>query len=150
MERVVDLIDRQARIISNYRRRRPFHPRVKLTFAENTASNLTAFTYVSSSNTYTATLDASPAAIHLFRSRGIVDYTDGFLNLFNMSNPEVLPINLRVNSIKGTYVDGTIPTIVFTDIPPSVMTNALSNGYVTVTDPNTYTSIGAVNYIRYL
>ena len=179
MKRVVDLIDRQQmqidkqqmqidrqqmqidkqmqidnqqmQIVSNYTSQDQCPVTIiTLTFAENKASSLTTFSYTIPNGTYTALLDATPAAINLFNTEGIVEYTNGLLYLLSNNGSAPYPINLQKYSIKAKYIDGTIPKIEFRDIPASVMKTVLSNGFVTVTNPNTYTSIGTVKYERYL
>lgn len=146
MEEIINLIDRQARIISEYRR--PPHRR-EVMFADNPASVTTTFT-LGTDGKYTMSLNATNVAITLYTTRGITTYTDGIIRLVNSTTSGVLPIAMLNNNIVATYVNGTTPQLVFSGIPVSIITNAATNGYLTETTPGVYTAVGDVNYVRYI
>jgi hypothetical protein len=149
MERVVDLIDRQARLLTGEK----VLPSDDYTYAKNEGET-TYFYYDSASNTYYTILKARYPAIDnylLYKKR---DYTDGVVGIY----PNVGTFRYRI------YLDNTNmyakfnlndanldeSTVTFYNIPPDDIKNMHKKLYIfdLKSNPNDYYTNDPVDYHR--
>ena len=145
MERVVDLIDRQARLIAGER----FLPVDAYVYAKNDYFEHTYFIYDPAYDAYNFTLHAREPAIVNYNTYGIDTYIDGVVGIYRNPNGAV-----RYRFYLGYYYHAkynpTDVTITFYTIPKSTILDMKDLGYIQV-DPdneNNYLAPYPVDYHR--
>jgi hypothetical protein len=130
MERVVDLIDRQARLLTGEK----VLPSDDYVYAKNEANETTYFYYDSASNTYYTTLKARYPAIDNYLLYKKDTYTDGVIGVYKYLGTARYRIYLENTNIYAKFkLDDTNPdasTITFYNIPVDDIEDMYTIGYI--------------------
>ena len=151
MERVVDLIDRQARLLTGEKRL----PADDYTYAKNEGKN-TNFYYDPASNTYYFTLNARYPAIENYydHDEKVQEYTDGVVGVYYKIQSIRYRISLENTNIYAKFnpndVNPDDSTVTFYNIPVSTILDMFERGYIHLLgyNPYDYYTTNPVDYHR--
>ncbi len=144
MERVVDLIDRQARLIAGER----FLPVDPYVYAKNT--NKKSFFIANADVTlYSVTLDALPPAINTYNCEDVEIYVDGVVGLYYPDH-HLFRYRIYLNQTMYAQYNNNTRTIIINNIPITTILDMENHRYIYREGPNSpnYATSSPVDYHR--
>ena len=150
MERVVDLIDRQARLINGEKRL----PADDYVYAKNEANEATYFYYDPTSGTYYTTLKARYPAIDNYLLYKKDTYTDGVIGVYFILGTERYRISLENTDMYAKFnlndANPAESTVTFYNISATDIKNMYDKKYINEIsqNPPKYKSNSSVDYHR--
>ena len=142
MERVVDLIDRQARLIANR-----YLPVDEYVYAKNESLEYTGLLYDSSSDTYYFTLYALEPAVLNYLYHNISTYTDGTVGFYR-TNAGAYRYRIYLDQTMYAKYDHNTLTMTFYNIPHATVVDMYNLKYIQVSETGQFFTTTPVDYHR--